>query len=272
MFFRLDTVRSIKAGPVETRHEKYEGFADKFDRNLWGVSTGGDYSVDHVELTLHIEDNEGYIIDRLEREKRHGHIEPIDSHTYKFIADVYAAGELLTWARSFIGRVVRFESNDRLAVRYKLKRKERNDQMELHNRLRLDYTRRQGPWRQLQSTLQLHALDRSGRGWSASQRIRFRKGPGRLSALVSYFHTPDYQTRLFQYEPLLTNMFRYPSLYGHGVRFVAAGLFALWQGRLRLEMLYGLTRYFDRQTQSSGMEEIRSPWKQDISVQLRLKI
>lgn len=162
--------------------------------------------------------------------------------------------------------------NDRLAVRYQLKRKERNDQMELHNRLRLDYTRRQGPWWQLQSTLQLHALDRSGRGWSASQRIRFRKGPGRLSALVSYFHTPDYQTRLFQYEPLLTNMFRYPSLYGHGVRFVAAGLFALWQGRLRLEMLYGLTRYFDRQTQSSGMEEIRSPWKQDISVQLRLKI
>jgi hypothetical protein len=34
MFFRLDTIRVIKAGPVETRHEKYEGFADKFDENL----------------------------------------------------------------------------------------------------------------------------------------------------------------------------------------------------------------------------------------------
>ena len=91
MFFRLDTIRSIKAGPVETKHEKYEGFAVKFDENLWGVSTGGDYSVDHVELTLHVEDNESYIIDRLEREKRHGRIEPIDSHTYKFVADVYDA-------------------------------------------------------------------------------------------------------------------------------------------------------------------------------------
>ena len=32
------------------------------------------------------------------------------------IADVYDAGELLTWARSFIGRVVKFESDNRFAV------------------------------------------------------------------------------------------------------------------------------------------------------------
>ena len=116
MFFRLDTIRAIKAGSIETRHEKYEGFAGKFDENLWGVSTGGDYSVDHVELTLHVGDNESYIIDRLEREKRHGRIEPVDDHTYKFVADVYDAGELLMWARSFIGRVVRFESDNKFAV------------------------------------------------------------------------------------------------------------------------------------------------------------
>ena len=116
MFFRLDAIRSITAGPVEPRHEKYEGFASKFDENLWGVSTGGDYNVDHVELTLHVGDEEGYIIDRLEREKRHGRIEVVDEHTYKFIADVYDAGEMLTWVRSFIGRVIRFESDNTFAV------------------------------------------------------------------------------------------------------------------------------------------------------------
>ena len=116
MFFRLDTIRSIKAGPVETRYGRYEGFAAKFDENLWGVSTGSDYSLDHVELTIRVGDDEGYILDRLEREKRHGRIEAVDDHTYKFVADVYDAGELLTWARSFIGRVVRFESDDRFAV------------------------------------------------------------------------------------------------------------------------------------------------------------
>ena len=116
LFFRLDTIRSIKAGPVEKQHEKYESFIGKFDENLWGVSTGSDYSIDHVELTLRVEDGEGYILDRLEREKRHGRIETVDEHTYRFVADVYDAGEMLTWVRSFIGRIISFESDNRFAV------------------------------------------------------------------------------------------------------------------------------------------------------------
>ena len=116
MFFRLDAIRSIKAGPVEPKHEKYESFTAKFDENLWGVSTGSEYNVDHVELTLHVGDEEKYILDRLAREKRHGRIEVVDGRTYRFVADVYDAGELLMWARSFIGRVVRFESDNRFAV------------------------------------------------------------------------------------------------------------------------------------------------------------
>ena len=116
MFFRLDTIRSISPGPEEPKHEKYEGYAAKFDENLWGVSTGADYSLDHVEITLRVGDREDFILDRLEREKRHGRIEVVDEHTYKFIADVYDAGEMLTWVRSFIGRVIRFESDNRFAV------------------------------------------------------------------------------------------------------------------------------------------------------------
>ncbi len=116
MFFRLDSIRAIEPGPVEKHFEKYEGFVTKFDENLWGVSTGNDFSLDHVEITLHVGDDEGYILDRLEREKRHGSIEVVDGHTYKFVADVYDAGELLTWARSFIGRVISFETNNRFAV------------------------------------------------------------------------------------------------------------------------------------------------------------
>lgn len=61
-------------------------------------------------------DEESYIIDRLEREKRHGRIEAVDEHTYRFVADVYDAGELVTWARTFIGRIVRFESDNRYVV------------------------------------------------------------------------------------------------------------------------------------------------------------
>ncbi len=115
MFFRLDTIRSAAAGPAEPHYDKYEqyAFAGKFDENLWGVSTGDNYSIDHVELTVHVGDGEGYILDRLEREKRRGRIEMLDDHTYRFVADVYDAGELLPWARTFIGRIVRFESSNK---------------------------------------------------------------------------------------------------------------------------------------------------------------
>ena len=34
----------------------------------------------------------------------------------EIVADVYDAGELLTWARSFLGRVIRFESSNKFAV------------------------------------------------------------------------------------------------------------------------------------------------------------
>ena len=116
MFFRLDAVRAVTPGPVEKRHETYAGYAKKFDENLWGVSTGEDYSLDHVEMTVRVYPGEDYILDRLRREKRHGSVEALDDCNYRFTADVYDAGELLTWARTFVGRVVSFKSDNSFAV------------------------------------------------------------------------------------------------------------------------------------------------------------
>ena len=116
MFFRLDMIRSVTPGAVEQEHEKYKSFAEKLDESLWGTSLGREYSLDHVEMTLHVGDGEEYIVSRLMREKRHGRVEALDEHTYRFTADVYDAGELIPWAHSFIGRVIRFESSNRFAV------------------------------------------------------------------------------------------------------------------------------------------------------------
>lgn len=112
MFFRLDGIHAVKAGAVEKRPQKYSGWYDKFRENLWDVSTGIEFSVDHIEMTLHIDDGEGFILQRLEREKRGGRIEVIDDHTYRFIADVYDAGEMLPWLRTFIGRIVNLECSN----------------------------------------------------------------------------------------------------------------------------------------------------------------
>ena len=113
MCFRVDTILRVKPGSVEKRREKYAGYCEKYRENLWGVSNGGkDLRLDHAELTIRVEDGEGYILDRLQREKRCGRIEVVDEHTYRFIADVYDATELLPWVRTFIGRIVAFESSN----------------------------------------------------------------------------------------------------------------------------------------------------------------
>lgn len=104
-FYRIDTIISVKPCDVEPNSDKYKGYYDKFKENLWGVSTGAEYSIDHIEMTVRVEDNEGYIVTRLEREKRNGTVTRIDENTYLFSADVYDASEMLPWLRTFIGRI-----------------------------------------------------------------------------------------------------------------------------------------------------------------------
>ena len=105
MLFRLDNIRGVRPGATERDKEKYYGFCEKYETHLWGVSGGDEPSLDHIEMTVHVDDGESHIIDRLERERRCGRVEAIDSHTFKYVADVYDASEMLPWLRTFIGRV-----------------------------------------------------------------------------------------------------------------------------------------------------------------------
>jgi len=117
MFFRMDNIRKVSLGNVEKRMDKYSAFHDMFRQNLWGVSTGVGHSIDHIEMSIRVGHDEGYILDRLEREKRCGRIEVVDEHTYKFVADVYDAAEMLPWLRTFTGRIVKLECSNAFVVK-----------------------------------------------------------------------------------------------------------------------------------------------------------
>ena len=119
MFFRIDNIRSVKAGSVEKRMDKYGSFHDKLKENLWGVSLGAGHSLDHIEMTLQIGRGEEFIIDRLEREKRCGQITVDENGRYVFVADVYDASEMMPWIRTFIGRIVDLKcTNDAVTRRF----------------------------------------------------------------------------------------------------------------------------------------------------------
>lgn len=105
-FFRIDAIKKIEIGGIEPDYEAYLESCGRFERHLWGVSTGPGRRLDHLEMTVSIGCGEEYVVQRLEREKRHGTVERIDAHTCKFTADVCDAAEMLPWLRTFIGRIV----------------------------------------------------------------------------------------------------------------------------------------------------------------------
>lgn len=115
MFFRIDGIQTVKPGAVE-QSPKFAEYCAKYREHLWGVSPGIGFNIDHIEMDVHVGDDEGYIIDRLEREKRCGRVEVIDEHTYRFSADVYDASEMLPWLRTFIGRIVRLDCSNQFVV------------------------------------------------------------------------------------------------------------------------------------------------------------
>lgn len=116
VFYRVDSILSVKAGEIEAQAESYRSLCDRAGRNLWGVSFGHDRTLDHIEMTLRVEENEYFILARLNREKRCGVTERIDEHTVRFAADVHDAAEMLPWLRTFTGRIVSLSCTDPLVA------------------------------------------------------------------------------------------------------------------------------------------------------------
>ncbi len=116
VFFRLDNIKKVKICAIDIDFNKHFDNAEKFKCNVWGVSSSSHGGLDHIEMTVFVDENEEFIINRLEREKRYGRIYAIDSHHYRFAADVYDAMEMMPWIRTFTGRISKLECSNQSVV------------------------------------------------------------------------------------------------------------------------------------------------------------
>ncbi len=113
--------------------------------------------------------------------------------------------------------------------------------------------------------------DKSSFGWmataSGSTALRWLQ----LAATASYFHTDDYDSRVYSYERSVRYTFSFPSFFGEGIRVALqarADLSDKWMVIAKL----GHTRYFDRSTIGSGLQQIDSRSMTDLDLQVRLKL
>lgn len=114
--FRVDYLYGVQIGEVCPEFAEHRAMLDELEAHMWGVNcTGYGKRLEHVEFTVRIGLGEGYIVERLERERRCGTVKRLDATHYRFSADVYDTSELIPWIRTFICRIEQMNFSNRTA-------------------------------------------------------------------------------------------------------------------------------------------------------------
>lgn len=109
-------------------------------------------------------------------------------------------------------------------------------------------------------------------GWMLTDNVGFDSGKGlRFNGSIGYFHTKDYDSRVYSYERGMLYSFSFPSFYGEGIR---CSLLARADISRRIVMSGKLafTDYFDRDHIGSGYQQINHSSMTDFELQLRLRL
>lgn len=112
----------------------------------------------------------------------------------------------------------------------------------------------------------------SSTGYALAPRADFtsRSHLLRLSLFGVLFHTTDFDSRLYLYEPSLLQTFGMQQLYGRGQRMGTTLRLRTKDSRWTAQIKAGVTHYTDRDEISSGFLRIDSPWKADVQVLVRM--
>lgn len=112
--YRLDYMSNIRIeDEVCEKFDALRGALSKAEAHMWGVNCK--WNIKHVEFEVKIEDDEQFIVHRLEREKRCGYVEKIDDNHYRYAAEVFDTTEMLPWIRTFISRITKMNFSNRTA-------------------------------------------------------------------------------------------------------------------------------------------------------------
>ena len=157
-------------------------------------------------------------------------------------------------------------------LRYNIKNKEVSKGQQLQHRILGQWTLQGTQWA-FKTSAMLHAL-KGSIGGAIGETVHYIPGKKWKAALgTCYFNTKDYDSRIYLYEPGISQAMSMQSFYGQGIRIAGSAQFHLWKDHIRLEIKYGYTQYLDgRKTQGTGLQTIHSNCKNDISAQLKFKI
>ena len=170
-------------------------------------------------------------------------------------------------------------STHTLGLRYQMKRREANDAMIPHHRIRFQWTLQPSHRYKLQTTANIHVAARGQKtrntGYAVSENLiatPLKDKSLRLALTAAYFDTPDYLTRVYVYEPAMWNSFSGTTYFGQGIRAAAVLRYTHPRGHWMIEARYGITKMLDRDNIATGEDMISASAKNDISIQIRYTV
>jgi hypothetical protein len=174
--------------------------------------------------------------------------------------------------------------NTVFSLRYRLRQREKNNTEEKEvrvipvdqHRLRLQINHKPSEYLTFRTTLEGNAYDENvssiSRGWVIAQSTGWKNTHSSIQGdfYAAYFHTDDYDSRVYANEKNMLYNFSFPSFYGKGAR-----LSTIWRYHftkdLYVSVKAGWTHYFNRDTIGTGAEAIDGRDKIDLYTQLRWK-
>lgn len=114
---RLDSILSVHSLEPYEGYRELRELLEKNKGNCWGVTFGGRSRIEELCVKLYIdEEKEPYILNRLYREGRGGEVLQIREHEYLYTGTFFDTNEMLSWVKSFTGRILDIQGTNRPAV------------------------------------------------------------------------------------------------------------------------------------------------------------
>ncbi len=112
---------------------------------------------------------------------------------------------------------------------------------------------------------------KGSRGYMASENFALKYRWLRLNAFFGYFHTTDYDSRVYAFEPGMLYTMSFGSYFGEGIRYAFLAKANVGK-HIVVVGKWATTDYFDRNHISSGYQQIDGSAQTDLEVQLKWKM
>ena len=114
---RIDFIKKVEILEEVSGYDALRAQLNDAIALCWGVSFGTSGRRQKLSMKVFVdEENEGFVLDRLQREGRGGEVSRVDKDTWLYTIELFDVAEMMAWVKSFTGRIISLESTNQEAV------------------------------------------------------------------------------------------------------------------------------------------------------------